>query len=71
MESTGKYCIPVYNVLKPTCKIVLTHPKYVKAIRGEKTEKSPQNAYTILFHITTQHQITTNYLVLIWKIDYE
>lgn len=39
MESTGKYWIPVYNILEKTCKIVLAHPKYVKAIRGKKTDK--------------------------------
>ena len=39
MESTGKYWIPIYNILEPTCKIVLAHPKYVKAIRGKKTDK--------------------------------
>ena len=39
MESTGKYWIPVYNVLETACTIVLAHPKYVKAIRGKKTDK--------------------------------
>jgi transposase len=40
MESTGKYWIPVYNVLELTCKnIVLAHPKYAKAIKGKKTDK--------------------------------
>lgn len=39
MESTGKYWIPVYNILEKTCKIVLAHPKYVKAIRGKETDK--------------------------------
>lgn len=39
MESTGKYWIPVYNILELSCKIVLAHPKYVKAIRGKKTDK--------------------------------
>ena len=38
MESTGKYWIPVYNILESTCKVVLAHPKYVKAIRGKKTD---------------------------------
>ena len=38
MESTGKYWIPVYNMLESTCKVVLAHPKYVKAIRGKKTD---------------------------------
>ena len=39
MESTGKYWIPVYNILEPTCNVVLAHPKYVKAIKGKKTDK--------------------------------
>lgn len=39
MESTGKYWIPVYNILEADCRIVLAHPKYVKAIRGKKTDK--------------------------------
>jgi len=39
MESTGKFWIPVYNILEPSCQITLAHPKYVKAIRGKKTDK--------------------------------
>jgi transposase len=39
MESTGKYWIPVWNILEPTCRLVLAHPKYVKAIKGKKTDK--------------------------------
>ena len=41
MESTGKYWIPVFNILEEDerIKIVLTHPKYVKAIKGKKTDK--------------------------------
>ena len=39
MESTRKYWIPIYNILETTCNIVLAHPKYVKAIRGKKTDK--------------------------------
>ena len=39
MESTGKYWIPVYNILESSCEITLAHPKYVKAIRGKKTDK--------------------------------
>ena len=37
MESTGKYWIPVYNILEDTCQVTLAHPKYIKAIRGKKT----------------------------------
>ncbi|WP_406834524.1 IS110 family transposase [Lactococcus lactis] len=39
MESTGKYWIPIYNILEDSCNICLAHPKYVKAIRGKKTDK--------------------------------
>jgi transposase len=39
MESTGKYWIPVFNVLEQSCKVILAHPKYVKSIRGQKTDK--------------------------------
>ena len=39
MESTGKYWHPVWNVLERTCRPVLAHPKYLKAIRGKKTDK--------------------------------
>lgn len=39
MESTGKYWIPVFNVLEEKCHCVLTHPKYVKSISGKKTDK--------------------------------
>ena len=39
MESTGKYWHPVYNILETACRVVLAHPKYLKAIRGKKTDK--------------------------------
>ena len=39
MKSTGKYWIPIYNILETTCNIVLAHPKYVKAIKGKKIDK--------------------------------
>lgn len=38
MESTGKYWIPVFNILETECNVVLAHPKYVKAIKGKKTD---------------------------------
>lgn len=39
MESTGKYWIPIFNILEPHMHVVLTHPKYVKAIKGKKTDR--------------------------------
>ena len=49
MESTGKYWIPVFNVLENTCNITLAHPKYVKAIRGKKTDKKDAKWIADLF----------------------
>ena len=49
MESTGKYWIPVYNILEKDCSIVLAHPKYVKAIRGKKTNKKDAKRIADLF----------------------
>lgn len=39
MESTGKYWIPIFNILETHLHVILTHPKYVKAIKGKKTDK--------------------------------
>ncbi len=55
MESTGKYWIPVYNVLENDCSIVLAHPKYVKAIRGKKTDKKDAKWIADLF----KHDLVT------------
>lgn len=49
MESTSKYWIPVYNILEKGCSIVLAHPKYVKAIRGKKTDKKDAKWIADLF----------------------
>ncbi|HEM6288701.1 TPA: IS110 family transposase [Streptococcus suis] len=49
MESTGKYWIPVFNILENTCNICLAHPKYVKAIRGKKTDKKDAQWIADLF----------------------
>lgn len=39
MESTGKYWIPVFDILEQRgLRPVLTHPKYVKQVRGRKTD---------------------------------
>lgn len=39
MESTGKYWIPIFNILEEKCKCIITHPKYVRTIPGKKTDK--------------------------------
>ena len=39
MESTGKYWIPVFNILEKSCNVVLAHPKYTKPQKGNKTDR--------------------------------
>ena len=39
MESSGKYWIPVFNVLEKTCMVTLSHPKYTKPQKGNKTDR--------------------------------
>jgi transposase len=49
MESTGKYWFPVHNILEKTCRVVVTHPKFVKAIKGKKTDKKDAQWIADLF----------------------
>ena len=49
MESTGKYWYPVFNLLKDSCKVIVAHPKYAKAIRGKKTDKKDAKWIADLF----------------------
>ena len=51
MESTGKYWIPIYNILEHTCNIVPAHPKYVKAIRSKKRTSETLNGLLISSNI--------------------
>ena len=39
MEATGKYWIPVFNILEKTCSVELAHPKYTKPQKGNKTDR--------------------------------
>ena len=39
MESSGKYWIPVFNVLEKSCQVILAHPKYTKPMKGNKTDR--------------------------------
>ena len=38
MESTGKYWIPVHNLLEDTIYITVANPKWVKAVKGNKAD---------------------------------
>jgi transposase len=49
MESTGKYWIPIFNYIESDIEVCLTHPKYVKAIKGKKTDKKDSKWIADLF----------------------
>lgn len=49
MESTGKYWIPIFNVLEDEIKVCVVHPKYTKAIKGKKTDKKDSKWIADLF----------------------
>lgn len=49
MESTGKYWIPIFNILEDHVHVILTHPKYVRAIKGQKTDKKDSKWIADLF----------------------
>lgn len=38
MESTGKYWVPVFNILEESCNITVANPKWVRAVQGEKDD---------------------------------
>ena len=40
MESTGKYWIPIYNILEPSCNIVLALPKIRKSDSGKENRQA-------------------------------
>lgn len=39
LESSGKFWIPVFNILEKTCFVTLAHPKYTKPQKGNKTDR--------------------------------
>lgn len=52
MESTGKYYIPVYNVLEGfISNIVVANPKWVRAVKGEKDDDKDAKWIADLFKL--------------------
>ena len=59
MESTDKYWIPIFNILENEINVRLTHPKYIKAIKGKKTDKKnfpPKETRELREHYTLSIQ---------------
>lgn len=51
MESTGKYWVPIYNLLEDTIHITLANPKWVKAVKGNKDDKKDSKWIGDLFRL--------------------
>ncbi|MDK2788832.1 MAG: transposase, partial [Epulopiscium sp.] len=49
MESTGKYWIPIFNALEKSCHVVIANPKYLRAIKGQKTDDNDATWIADLF----------------------
>lgn len=51
IESTGKYWVPVYNLLEDTIHITVANPKWVKAVKGNKDDKKDSKWIGDLFRL--------------------
>jgi len=51
MESTGKYWVPVYNLLEDSISVTIANPKWVKAIKGNKDDTKDSKWIGDLFRI--------------------
>jgi len=51
MESTGKYWVPVYNILEDTIHTTVANPKWVKAVKGNKDDKKDSKWIGDLFRL--------------------
>ena len=51
MESTGKYWVPVWNVLEGVVNVVVANPKWVSAVKGNKDDKKDSKWIGNLFRM--------------------
>ena len=51
MESTGKYWVPVWNVLEGIVNVVIANPKWVSAVKGNKDDKKDSKWIGNLFRM--------------------
>ena len=51
MESTGKYWVPIWNVLGDSCHVVIANPKWVSAVKGNKDDKKDSKWIGNLFRM--------------------
>lgn len=51
LESTGKYYIPLYNILEDEIRVTVASPKWVQAVKGNKDDVKDSKWIGDLFHI--------------------
>ena len=51
MESTGKYWIPVFNLLEDNINVTIANPKWVKAVKGNKDDTKDSKWIGDLFRL--------------------
>lgn len=51
MESTGKYWVPIYNLLEGTIRITVANPKWVRAVKGNKDDAKDSRWIGDLFRL--------------------
>jgi len=51
MESTGKYWIPVFNLLEDVINVTIANPKWVKAVKGNKDDTKDSKWIGDLFRL--------------------
>jgi transposase len=51
MESTGKYWVPVYNLLEDRISVTVANPKWVKAVKGNKDDAKDSKWIGDLFRL--------------------
>ncbi|MDO9536552.1 MAG: IS110 family transposase [Bacillota bacterium] len=51
MESTGKYWIPIFNLLEDSIRITIANPKWVKAVKGNKDDTKDSKWIGDLFRL--------------------
>ena len=57
MESTGKYWFPIHNILEDTCNVVVSHPKFVKAIKAKRLTRKTHSGLRICLSATLQTEV--------------
>ncbi len=55
MESTGKYWVPVFNLLEDRIHVTIANPKWVKAVKGNKDDTKDSKWIGDLFRLGLVH----------------